>query len=80
MTSAVILSTVASAQGIQQRASTAGTRNQGQGKRSNAQTVMLKTKKVLAEPLAVEDPFAGRWAEYSQQICYAILPIDTSLS
>jgi len=78
MTSAVFLSTIASVQGIQQCASAAGTRNQGEGKRSNAQTVMLQTKRVLAEPLALEEPSGGGWAGYWQQICYAISPTDTS--
>jgi len=81
MTNAVILSTVASIQGMQQCASAAGSRNQDQGKRSNAQTVTLHTKTVLSKPLAVEDPSAGGWAGYSQQqISYAISPSDTSLS
>jgi len=74
MTSAVILSAVASIQGIQQCAPAAGTRTQGQGKRSNAQTVTLQTKRVLTKPLAVEDPSVGGWAGYSQQIRYAIAP------
>jgi hypothetical protein len=64
MTSAVILSTITSIHGIQQCSSEEGTRNQGQGKRSNAQTVTLQIKIVLAEPSAVEDPSAGGWAVY----------------
>ena len=41
--------------------------------KSSALTVTLKPK-VSAEPLAVEDPSAGGWAGYSQQIRYAIAP------
>jgi hypothetical protein len=80
MTNAVILSAVASIQGIQQCATAAGTRTQGQGKRSNEQTVTLQTKTVMTEPLAVEDPSTGGWFEYSQKIRNVITPTDTCLS
>jgi hypothetical protein len=34
----------------------------------------VTNKRVPAEPLAVEDPSAGGWAGYSQQIRYATAP------
>jgi hypothetical protein len=34
----------------------------------------VETKAVSAEPLAIEDPSAGGWAGYSQQIRYAAAP------
>ena len=58
----------ATVQWLQQCASEAGRRTQDHDKRSNAQTVTLQSKTVWAETLAVEDPSAGAWAEFSQQI------------
>ena len=71
--SAVILSIVSTIRVLQQYTSEAETRTQDQVQRSNAQTVTLKTN-VSAEPLAIEDPSAGGWTGYSQQIRYAIAP------
>ena len=65
----VLLSTAATLRCQQQQATNPGP--SGKERRANRN---VKTKTVSAEPLAVEDPSAGGWAGYLQQIRYAIAP------
>ena len=64
-----VLSTATMLQRKEQKTSNPGQREEEQRANRN-----VKTQTMSAELLAVEDPSAGGWAAYSQQIRYAIAP------